>query len=297
MDDTRLGFLGVGSMGLPMVRRLLGAGRAVTVFDPQPGRLAAAVELGAEPVAGEMAVAFGAGTILCSLRSSEQFVQIARTKLLPAVRQDQVVINLGTARAKDTRKLAGLFRDRGVDLLDVPVSGGPGGAAAGTLRMFYGGPRERFDATQRLLAPLGERIVNCGPAGCGQIVKGVNQLAMGLRAAALVEAVTYGQSAGIDLAVIEQAVAGGDEAWRQELGRLIAMIRDGRGDQADTKHAELAYFLDDAAELGLPLPLAGALAGFLREAPRAYQDNMRRPVASFYHELRRAAGAEPGRKE
>lgn len=296
MDDLRLGFLGLGAMGGPMVGRLLAAGYAVSAYDPRAERLAAAVEAGAEPAPNEMVVAFRAATILCSLRSSEQFVELCRTKLLPAVRQDQVLINLGTARAKDTRKLAQLFRDRGVDLVDAPVSGGPGGAAAGTLRIFVGGPRERFPWVRRLLAALGdgERIVHCGPAGAGQVAKGVNQLAMGLRAAACVEAVSYGQASGLGLEVIERAVAGGDEAWRQELGRLIALIRAGRGDQADTKHAELAYFLDDAAEMGIPLPLTTALATFLHDAPRAARDNMGRPIAAFHPELLRAAGRPAG---
>lgn len=293
MPET-IGFLGLGAMGGAMARRLVDAGHDLVVYDPDAGRLGALTAAGARGAAGEAEVVAAAGTVLCSLRTSDQFVTVARERLLPSARAGQVIVNLGTTRAGDTRRLAAEFAAGGVDLLDAPVSGGSGGAQAGTLRIFIGGPRERFQQLKPLLDRLGdpERVVYCGPAGSGQQVKGVNQLAMGLRACAYVEAIAHGLAGGVDLAALNQAVGGGDEPWRCELGRLIEQIAAGRGDLADTKMAELEYFLDDIAECGARLPMTAAVWALCGHAPRDYRDNMARPIASYWHELLRAAGRE-----
>ena len=113
---------------------------------------------------------------MTSLRSSDIWVSVAESELLPHAEPGQVFIDLGTTTAHQTRRLAEAFSEKGATLLDVPVSSGPNGIRNGNLHMFAGGCREQFDRCVLLVSVIGdpERIVYCGPSGLGQIVKGIN---------------------------------------------------------------------------------------------------------------------------
>jgi len=293
----RLGFIGVGAMGGAMARNLLAAGYPLTAFDISGERLAAIVAAGAERAESAAEVARRCDIVLTSLRSSAIFVEVAQGELLPNARAGQAFIDLGTTAPPETRRLAAAFAARGATLLDVPVSGGPHGIETRTLRMFAGGDRAAFDRCRRLLEALGgpKHIVYCGPGGCGQIVKGVNQLAMGLGDAAYMEALAFGVRAGVDPEAIREAV-GGDDGFRRHFAAIAGRVVEGKGESLWVKFPELPYFLAEAAEQGVPLPLAEALYTFLSAVEPRWRDNMARPTASFWHELasRRLTGGADG---
>lgn len=285
-----LGFLGLGAMGGPMVTNLLAAGRRVVAYDPCAERLSAAVAVGAEPAADEREVVRAAAVVMTSLPSSEVWATVATERLLPAAQPEQLFVDLGTTAPPVTRRLAEAFAARGAHLVDAPVSGGPGGAAAGTLHIFVGGEAGAVERCRPLLEILGrpEHITWCGPSGAGQVVKGVNQLVMGLTAAAQLEALALGVAGGVDPTTIAAAMDG-DEDWRRAFAKLARRVADGQGEAVETKFSELHYYLEEAAAQGAALPLTTALHGFCERGERVARDALGRPAPSFWRELRRAA--------
>jgi 3-hydroxyisobutyrate dehydrogenase-like beta-hydroxyacid dehydrogenase len=281
-----LGFIGLGAMGGPMCRNLVKAGYSVTCFDIDPARVAACVDAGATRAGSSPEVVEGAEIVLTSLRSSAIWVQVAETDLVPNARAGQVFIDLGTVAPPETRRLAQAFREKGAWPIDSPVSGGPHGSETGTLRMFVGGEEEVVRRCRPILEVLGEpqRVVYCGPSGAGQVVKGVNQLAMGLADAAYLEAIAFGVRAGVDPAAIRQAV-GGDEGWRNHFAMLAQRVADGKAEHSWVKFPELPYFLSEAAERATALPLTQALFEFCDAGDKSYADNMGRQTVSFWAEL------------
>lgn len=288
----RVGFVGLGAMGGPMSASLARAGYAVTGLDLAAERLRAAAAHGVRP-ARSLAELVAQSEVICtSLPSSAAFVALAETDLLPRVQPGQVVVDFGTVTPPETRRLAAVFAARGVDLVDAPVSGGPAGAQQARLYVFAGGAADAVARVQPLLETVGgpDRLTYCGPAGSGQIVKGVNQLMMGLVDAAYLEALAFGVNAGVPAEVIAAAI--GDEGrWRKDFSATAQRVVRGEGERVGVKFRELPYFLREAQEQGFPLPLTATLAAFCAAGPRVVVDDSR-PAPSFWRQLTRRGEAE-----
>jgi 3-hydroxyisobutyrate dehydrogenase-like beta-hydroxyacid dehydrogenase len=282
---TTLGFLGLGAMGGPMVRNLIRGGHGVVAFDPSFERLAAAARDGAAAAGGADDVVDRADAVLTSLPSSEAWVRLADETLVPGARAGQLFVDLGTVAPPETRRVAAALAAKGAALVDAPVSGGPRGAAEGSLYVFVGGEEEAVRRAWPILEVLGGHVRRCGPPGAGQIAKGVNQLAMGLGAAAYLEAVAFGVLAGLDAEAIGEAV-GGPDGWRHHLAHTAERVARGRGNEIGVKFRELPYFLHEAAERGFELPLTEALHRLLEPADRVVVDD-NRPAPAYFHELLR----------
>jgi 3-hydroxyisobutyrate dehydrogenase-like beta-hydroxyacid dehydrogenase len=288
-ERIRIGFIGVGAMGGPMVGNLLRGGYPVVAFDLNAERLAACVSLGARPTASAGDLVSESDFVLTSLPSSDAFVQMAEESILPCVRAGQTIIDLGTTTPPKTRCLAGLFAERGAALVDAPVSGGPGGAERADLLMFAAGEPDVVARCRPILETLTRpsRITYCGPSGAGQVVKGVNQLMMGLANAAYLEALAFGVRAGVDPKVIRAAVAppeGFPGKWRQDFRAVADQVVAGLGDEAGVKFRELPYFLREAEAMGFELPLTETLYRYCEAGERVVIDD-NRAAPSFWHEL------------
>ena len=283
-----LGFIGLGAMGGHFARNLVRAGYRVLGFDLDEARLAAAAEGGVTPAAGLVAVLEGAGVVLTSLPSSQAWIDLAREVLAPRARAGQAFIDLGTVAPPDARRVAGALAERGALLLDAPLSGGPVGAERGACYVFVGGQREAFELLRPVLEVFGGgsgggRLTYCGPSGSGQVAKGVNQLAMGLGAAAYLEAVMFGVNAGVAPEALAAAV-GDASGWRAMVAGTAQRVAAGRGTEVGVKFRELPYFLQEARERGFPLPLTERLYAVCDEGERVTVDD-NRPAPSFYHQL------------
>jgi 3-hydroxyisobutyrate dehydrogenase-like beta-hydroxyacid dehydrogenase len=195
---ARVGVIGVGAMGGGMARRLLSRGFDVLAWNRSPARLDAVVARGASPAAGIAQVMAESDILLVSLRSSEVLVEVADRDLVPAARRGQVVVDTGTTEVAETRRLAAAFARKGAAWIDAPVSGGEAGAEGGQLRVFIGGDPGAADRLAEVFAALSApgKAVYCGPSGAGQMMKYVNQMAMGLVEAAYIETAAAGQAAG-----------------------------------------------------------------------------------------------------
>jgi 3-hydroxyisobutyrate dehydrogenase-like beta-hydroxyacid dehydrogenase len=284
-EQTVLGVVGLGQMGGPMARNLAKAGWKVHVYDLEDEKVAACVEEGAVAAQSVADVVDTADVVMTSLPYSHTFVDVMESHIVPHAREGQVFIDLGTVEVDETQRLAAALAAKGATLLDVPVSGGHGGAVAGTLRMFGAGDRATFDEVQPILEVLGEpdHIVYCGESSMGQIVKGVNQLGMGLAAAAGLEAVAYGILAGADPEAIAAGV-GGDDGWRRRIRETVWAMLDERAEHVGVKYGQLRYFIESAEALGFDLPLSRALYAFM-EGGELCTVEANRPSPSFWREL------------
>jgi 2-hydroxy-3-oxopropionate reductase len=279
-----IGFIGLGWMGSNFTGRLLQAGWRLEVFDIVPQKRAALVDQGAAAADSADQVIRECEVVLTSLPSSAVFETVAAESVVPLARSGQVIVDLGTTELGLTRRTAAALAAKGAALLDAPVSGDP----RRPVYVFVGGERGAFDCVEPVLQVLAapDHLTLAGTSGAGQILKGVNQLSMGVVQAAWLEAVSYATRQGIDPQTVKQAV-GGAEGWRAELARVSQQIADGKGELNDLKFAELPYFLDAAEQSGLELPLTRALFEFCDHGSRDWRDNMSRPYVSFWHMLNR----------
>lgn len=280
-----LGFIGLGAMGSPMLENLLRAGYPVYAFDLSEERLQGAVAAGARAEGSAGDVVSKSEWVLTSLPSSDAFVRVAEGQLIPNAWSGQLFIDFGTVTPPETRRLAALFEAEGAALIDAPVSGGPGGAERGDLYIFVGGDPALAERCGALLGVLGDpaRVTYCGPSGSGQVVKGVNQLMMGLVDAAYLEAVAFGVRAGVDAEVIARAL-GDTGRWRKDFSGVAARVARGEGREVGVKFRELPYFLREAQERGFRLPLTETLYTYLDAGERVTTDD-NRAAPSFWRQL------------
>lgn len=277
--------IGLGTMGGPMARHIASVASTLYVYDRSTEALAAAVKDGGTAVESIADLIAHSDVVCTSLPDFHVFVQVAEGELLPAAREGQRFIDFGTTKASETVRLAAAFAERGARLVDAPVSGGGGGAKAGTLRVFAGGRAEDVEAVRPILEAVGDpaRVVYCGPSGQGQAMKVVNQLGMGLVNAAVLEAASFGRRAGLDLAAMEQAI-GGEGGFRGLFSAVLQKIGAGAGEDVGIKYGQLGAFSEEAGCMDHRLPISEALLEFCRDAELVTVE-AGRPSPSFWREL------------
>jgi len=210
---VRIGFVGAGLMGAPMVRRLVAAGHDVVVSSRNPERLA---ETGWK-VVGSPAEAAAGAEVVCSIVPDSPEVTEVVGSLLESAAPGTVVVEMSTISPETARGLARRCAEAGADYLDCPVSGGPAGVEAGTLAIWVGGEADAFERARPVLEALGDpaRLRHCGPVGAGLMVKLANNFLAAAGAAASAEALAMAREAGVDPRLVIEAVGGGTGAnWQ-----------------------------------------------------------------------------------
>jgi 3-hydroxyisobutyrate dehydrogenase len=195
-----LGYIGVGLMGGPMVKRLKSLGWQVKAYDIVPER---------STVESPSDAANGADVVLLNLPTNDA-VEDALAKLLPALRPPQLVVDFSTIPVDACRAHAAkLAHATGCRWVDAPVSGGPPAVTAGTLTVMAGGEAEDLERLAPLMRDIAARCTRMGPVGAGLAAKMINQLIVGVGHAMLGEAVALCEKAGIDAARIPECLGGG----------------------------------------------------------------------------------------
>ncbi len=200
-----IGFLGLGNMGGPMALNLLKAGHRLTVFDLSAEAMGRAVQAGATAADSPIAVARAPVELIITMLPAALHVRqvyLGSQGLLNHVRPGVMLIDSSTIDPMSTREVAKAAQERGNPMLDAPVSGGTGGAAAGTLTFMVGGSAADFDRAQPILAAMGKNIVHCGDSGNGQVAKVANNMLLGISMIGVAEAMSLGVSLGMDPAVL-----------------------------------------------------------------------------------------------
>jgi 3-hydroxyisobutyrate dehydrogenase-like beta-hydroxyacid dehydrogenase len=285
MGLPTIGFIGLGEMGGPMARNLLRAGYSVIGFDIDSGRQMELVAAGITAAADIPDLVRRCDVIATSLPSSSSWVETTTDHILPVARPGQILIDFGTVVPTQTRRLAALLAERGVHTIDAPVSGGKQGAENARLYIFVGGDETAVKECLPILNVIGgkDHLTYCGQAGNGQVVKGVNQLMMGLVSAAYLEAISFGVNAGVPAEVIHDAVSG-DGVFRSDFRRFAERVVRNAGSDVGVKFRELPYFLEAAADEGFALPITKTVREFCEQGEYIVIDDHRQ-APSYWHEL------------
>jgi len=190
----KIGFIGLGNMGAPMALNLVKAGHAVTGFDT-----AAAMPEGVTAAASAAAAASGAEVVITMLPNGAILRAVA-AEVIGAMEPGAVLCDCSTVDVDSARAVAGMAEAAGKAALDAPVSGGVGGAAAGTLTFMVGGPDAAFATVKPLFDIMGQKAVHCGGAGAGQSAKICNNMILGVTMIATCEAFALADKLGLDRA-------------------------------------------------------------------------------------------------
>jgi 3-hydroxyisobutyrate dehydrogenase-like beta-hydroxyacid dehydrogenase len=258
-----LGFVGLGVMGAPMVRRLLAAGHRVLAHDTNPAALAAAASGGAEARGSAAAVAAEADVVLVSLPTPAVVKAVALGPGgLAEGRAMRVYVDLSTTGARVAKEVAEGLAPRGVAALDAPVSGGVAGAEAGTLSIMVAGDPAAFARVRPVLETIGSNTVFVGEAvGQGQTLKLVNNLLAATTWAAGCEALAMGAKAGLDpdlmLRVLNASSGRSFPTERFAAGPVLSRRFD-FGFRMELMVKDMRLALEEAEALGLVMPTCGA---------------------------------------
>src|SRR5512138_1562689 len=207
---ARIGFVGLGNMGLPMARNLAKAGHEVTGFDVVPAALHAAKAAGIGVLGSAAGVLDGAEAVVTMLPAGEHVRGVylgagsEGDGLLAGAAKDTLFIDCSTIDVATSREVHAAAAGRGLPMLDAPVSGGVGGAEAGTLTFMVGGPDQAFASGKPLFEAMGRTIVHAGGAGNGQAAKICNNMILGISMIGVAEAFTLGDKLGLDPQVLFQ---------------------------------------------------------------------------------------------
>lgn len=260
----KIGFLGTGLMGAPMVRRLAEAGHELTIWNRSPQRAQALADC-ASVVEKPADVANGAEIIIAMLldgpTTRDVFVEGG---VIEALAENTILIDMGSVDPKTDQDLATLAADRGSALIDAPVSGGVVGAEAGTLSIFVGGDVSTFEAAKPILSILG-RPTHLGPVGAGQMTKLANQLIVASTIGAVAEGLRLAEAGGCDPASVRQALMGGfaDSKILDLHGKRMVDGDFTPGGRSAAQLKDINNALAEADSFDLDLPLgASAQASF-----------------------------------
>jgi 3-hydroxyisobutyrate dehydrogenase len=200
-----IGFIGLGNMGAPMARNLLGAGHRLSVFDLSQAAVKGLVEAGANAAHSVTDIAHSDVELIITMLPAASHVRqvyLGDSGLLSSVDPSVRLIDCSTIDPMSAREVAAIASKQGNPMLDAPVSGGTGGAEAGTLTFMVGGDTADYDAAVSVLQSMGKNIVHCGPAGNGQVAKVANNMLLAISMIGVSEAMSLGVSLGMDAKVL-----------------------------------------------------------------------------------------------
>ncbi len=196
----KIGFIGLGNMGGPMAANLVKAGHQVAGFDLAPALREAVAKAGGSAASSAAAAAAEAEVVVTMLPAGPQVRQVygGEGGILDSARKGALLIDSSTIDVESARAVAKAAGERGFDMLDAPVSGGVGGAAAGTLTFMVGGSEAGFARALPVLQAMGKTIVHAGPAGNGQAAKICNNMILGISMIAVSEGFALAEKLGLD---------------------------------------------------------------------------------------------------
>jgi len=216
----KIAFIGLGNMGAPMARNLIKAGHSLNLVDLNKTVLAELEQLGGSISASAREAAQGAELVITMLPAAVHVrsVWLGEDGVLAGIAKGVPAVDCSTIDPQTARDVAAAAAKQGVAMADAPVSGGTGGAAAGTLTFMVGATPELFATLQPVLAQMGRNIVHCGDVGTGQIAKICNNMLLGISMIGVAEAMALGNSLGIDTGVLATIInSSTGRCWSSEM--------------------------------------------------------------------------------
>lgn len=209
--DFKIGFIGLGKMGGPMAANLLNAGFTVAVYDIDRDSIAPVASKGARVCSDPKEVASNCNVIMTSLPSPESLEEVilGEKGVLDGVRDHSILITTDTILPETIYRISEEAKEKGVSVLDAPVSGGPHGARAATLTIMVGGDKQIFEVCTPIFRAIAKNVLHVGPSGAGCIAKLVNNLCSLANTAAACEGFVLGVKAGIDPKILHEVISTG----------------------------------------------------------------------------------------
>jgi 2-hydroxy-3-oxopropionate reductase len=264
---VNLGFVGLGIMGRPMALHLLKGGHAMRVYARRPQSMTPLTDAGATACATPAEVARGAEVVFTMVSDTPDVEEVVLGPggIIEGAAAGCVVVDMSTISPVATRAMAAKLADKGIEMLDAPVSGGDIGAINATLSIMAGGKPEVFARVLPLFELMGKNIVHIGANGAGQVAKACNQIVGAVTLEAVAEAMTLARKNCVDPARVRDALLGGF-AWSRVLevhgGRMLSRNFE-PGFKARLHRKDLRIVVDTAAQLDIALPQSALIAQHL----------------------------------
>lgn len=258
-EIRKVAFVGIGNMGWPMAANLVKAGFDVTVCDVVPGRAEAfAAETGGKAAATPADAAAGADAVVTIVPTSKQVAEAVEA-MLPALAKGMLVIDMTSGQPGRTREIAAGLAEKGVAMIDCPVSGGVPRAKTGQLAIMAGGEEADLDRADAVLKAMGTSIHRCGPIGAGQAMKALNNLVSAGGYLIGIEALLIGQRFGLDPAKmvdVLNASTGMNNSTQKKFKEYVLSRRFDAGFGLDLMVKDLSIALEVGRETTTPTPFA-----------------------------------------
>jgi len=264
----KIGFIGLGIMGKPMSKNLLKAGYELVVLDIDKNAVAELVAAGAQPAENPNMVAAQVPLVITMLPNSPHVKQVVlgENGIIESAAPGLIVVDMSSIAPLVARQVAAELSSKGVEMLDAPVSGGQPKAIDGTLSVMVGGKKEIFDQCYGIMKAMAASVVLTGDIGAGNVTKLANQIIVAVNIAAVSEALVLASKAGVEPALVYQAIRGG-LAGSAVLDAKAPLMMDRKfnpGFRINLHIKDLANVLDTSHELGVPLPLTAAVMEMLQ---------------------------------
>jgi 2-hydroxy-3-oxopropionate reductase len=273
MAGETIGFIGLGIMGKPMARNLLAAGFELTVHSRSSGPVDELVAEGAKRAASPREVAAASTVTITMLPDTRDVEEVlaGADGVVEGAASGTLVIDMSSIDPDASRSIATTLAERGVGVLDAPVSGGERGAIDGTLSIMVGGDEGAFERAASIFEVLGANIVHVGPSGAGQVAKACNQLVVASTIEAVAEALLLAERSGVDPAKVREALLGGfagSKILEVHGQRMLDRAFD-PGFRIRLHRKDARIVEDAAAATASPIPAFAVVAGQLQRALEA----------------------------
>ncbi len=254
----KIGFIGLGTMGVGMSLNLLKAGHEVSVHNRTREKEESVAKEGARRAQSPREAAEGAEVIVTMVSDTPDVEQVVLGDegIIHGAPQGAIVIDMSTISPAATRQMAEALSAKGIKMLDAPVSGGPEGANNGTLAIMVGGDTDAFEKALPILKIMGKTVTHVGPIGAGQITKAINQIMIAGTYLSVAEGLTLGMKAGLDMEKVISAISGGAASSWVLHNRGINVVKNDYplGFRVKLHHKDLGIALQTARELEVTLP-------------------------------------------
>lgn len=265
----KVGFIGLGIMGKPMAKNILKAGYELVVYTHDPSTIAEMEKEGATGASCAAEVARKADVIITMLPNSPHVrdVCLGKNGIAEGGGEGLVVIDMSSIDPVESKSICSSLQEKGMDMLDCPVSGGEPKAIDGTLSVMCGGKKEIWEKYYDLLMSMAASVVYVGPIGSGNVAKLANQMIVAANIGAVAEALTFAKKAGTDPLLVYEAVKGG-LAGSAVLDAKAPMMLAGNyspGFRIDLHIKDLNNALNAAHAINMPVPITAFLMEVMQE--------------------------------
>ena len=286
----KIGFIGLGIMGKPMAKNLIKAGHELIVYDIIKDNIDNLVAAGAKPASSAKEVAEQCPIIITMLPNSPHVKEAVMGKngVLEGAKPGTILIDMSSIAPLASQEICKACEEKGIKMIDAPVSGGEPKAIDGTLAIMVGGDRAVYEQVYDILMVMGSSAVYCGDIGAGNTTKLANQVVVALNIAAVSEAFMLATKAGVDPKLVFEAIKGG-LAGSTVMNAKAPMIMEGNyepGFKIDLHIKDLNNVLETGHNVGAPLPLTASVMEILQVLHAdGYGQKDHSAIAKYYEKL------------